>query len=206
MTFYEFIKDIDNQIKNGGDLNYSFFDVNAKEPVYFNPQITMNNQMLYFAPDIIRTPYDKDGCIDIDNIIETSIKIYQNIVDNLTEKHCDEKIIESYKNKLDIIIQYKVMEDIKTSLRKYYKNNLFGEVLTIGTIAYKIYQYCKKGCSQKIANELEEFLVNSEMRTSYLKEDKSNYNKFDVKFYSEPSKRMEIFLNNHLIFTVGENG
>lgn len=205
MTFYEFIKDVDKQIKEGGDLNYSFFDVNAKEHVHFNPQITTNNQMLYFAPDIIRTPYDKDGCVDIDNIVETSIKIYQNIVDNLTKKHCDEKIIESYKNKLDIIIQYKVKKDIKSSLRKYNKN-LFVGVMTIDSIANKIYQYCKKGCSQKIANELEEILVTSEMRTSYIKEDKSNYNKFDVKFYSDPSKRMEIFLNNHLIFTVGANG
>lgn len=205
MTFYEFIKDVDEQIKNGGDLHYSFFDMMCKIPIHFNPYCVPGKQWIYFAPDIIHTPIDENGHVDETKMLECSIGIYQNLIDNLSLKQADEKTLNYYKNRLEYIIDYKLLHEICNALVKADNENKY---------IYDYYQFAKdiyydatnSEISQKTADRMEKELHHR------LKTNKETYilEKYmptvKVNFYSEPVSRMEFLINDHLVFTVGENG
>lgn len=207
MTFYEFIKDIDNQIKNGGDLNYSFFDILCSMPIHFNPSIVLGRQWIYFAPDIIHTPYDENGQIDKTRMLQSSIDIYQNIIDDLTLKQADEKMLNYYKSRLGAIIEYKMLHEICDALVEADKENRYIE--NYYRFAKDIYYDATKSpITKKTADRMEKELKH---RLKFGYKDKFVDEKYmpsvEVKFYSEESaSRIEFLINGQLVFTVGENG
>lgn len=206
MTFYEFIKDVDEQIKNGGDLNYSFFDMLCGTPIHFNPYIVPGKQWIYFAPDIIHTPYDKNGQIDKTKMLESSIGIYQFIINDLKTKQADEKMLNYYENRLENIIDYKLLHEICDALieadkeyRYIYNYYQFAEDI--------YYDATKSPITKKTADRMEKELKHCLMKDSYKSRfvDEEYMPTVKVNFYSEPASRMEFLINDHLVFTVGEN-
>lgn len=207
MTFYEFIKDIDNQIKEGGDLNYSFFDMMSRNPLHFNPSIVPGRQWIYFAPDIIHTPYDENGQIDTTKMLQSSIDIYQNIIDDLTLKQADEKMLNYYKNHLGTIVEYKMLHEICDALVEADKEHRYIE--NYYQFAEDIYYNATNSpITKKTADRIEKKLKN---RLKFGYKDKFVDEKYmpsvEVKFYSEESaSRIEFLINGQLVFTVGANG
>ena len=205
MTFYEFIKDVDEQIKNGGDLHYSFFDMICMNPIHFNPYRVPTKQWIYFAPDIIHTPIDKNGHVDETKMLESSIGIYQFIINDLKTKQASEETLNYYKNKLENIIDYKLLHEICNALVKADNENKY---------IYDYYQFAKdiyydaikSEISQKTADRMEKELHHrlETNKETYILEKYMPTVK--VNFYSEPASRMEFLINDHLVFTVGENG
>ena len=206
MTFYEFIKDVDKQIKEGGDLNYSFFDILCGTPLHFNPSLVPGKQFIYFAPDIIHTPYDENGRIDKTRMLQSSIDIYQNIIDDLTLKQADEKTLNHYKKRLERIIDYKMLHEIYDALIETDKKDRYIE--NYYDFAKDIYYDATKSpITKKTADRMEKELKHC------LKTNKKTYilekymPKVKVKFYSKKSaSRMEFLINGQLVFTVGANG
>lgn len=205
MTFYEFIKDINKQIKEGGDLNYSFFDMISKNPLHFNPFIVPERQWIYFAPDIIHTPCDENGMIDKTRMLQSSIDIYQNIIDDLTLKKADEKTLTYYKYHLKTIIEYKMLHEICDALIEAEKEYRYIE--NYYQFARDIYyDSTMSEITQKTANRMEKELKHrlKYNRVSYV--DEKYMPSVKVKFYSEESaSRIEFLINGQLVFTVGTN-
>lgn len=207
MTFYEFIKDVDKQIKEGDDLNYSFFDMMSRNPLHFNPFIVPERQWIYFAPDIIHTPYDENGQIDETKMLQSSIDIYQNIIDDLTLKQADEKMLNYYKNRLGTIVEYKMLHEIGDALIEADKEHRYIE---------NYYQFAKdiyyditnSPITKQTAYRMEKKLKNRlEFGNKEKIVDKEYMPSVEVKFYSEESaSRIEFLINGQLVFTVGANG
>lgn len=208
MTFYEFIKDVDKQIKEGGDLNYFFFDMMSGSPLYFNPSIIPGKQWIYFAPDIIHTQYDENGQIDKTKMLQSSIDTYQNIIDDLTLKQADEETLNYYKNRLETIIEYKILHEICDALIEADKEHRYIE--NYYQFAKDIYYDTKYlEISQKTADRMEKTLKNYLMKDSYKNRfvDKEYMPLVEVKFYVEESaSRIKFLINGQLVFTTGVNG
>ena len=206
MTFYEFIKDVDKQIKEGGDLNYSFFDMMSRNPLHFNPSIVPGRQWIYFAPDIIHTPYDENGQIDKTKMLQSSIDIYQNIIDDLTLKQADEKILNYYKSRLEAIVEYKMLHEICDALIEADKEHRYIE--NYYQFAKDIYyDAIKSPITKKTSDRMEKELKHPLKYNKLSYVDEKYMPSVEVKFYSEESaSRIEFLINGQLVFTVGENG
>lgn len=208
MTFYEFIKDVDKQIKEGGDLNYSFFDMMSKNPLHFNPFIVPGRQWIYFAPDIIHTPCDENGKIDKTKMLQSSINIYQNIINNLTLKQADEETLTYYKYRLKTIVEYKMLHEICDALIEADKKHRY--IDNYYQFAEDIYYDATNSpITKKTADRMEKELKNYLLKDSYKNKfvDKEYMPSVEVKFYSEESaSRIEFLINGQLVFTVGANG
>ncbi len=206
MTFYEFIKDVDKQIKEGGDLNYSFFDMMSRNPLHFNPSIVPGRQWIYFAPDIIHTPYDENGQIDKTKMLQSSIDIYQNIIDDLTLKQVDEKMLNYYKSRLEEIVEYKMVHEICDALIEADKEH--GYIENYYQFAKNIYYDATKSpITKKTSDRMEKELKHRLKYNKLSYVDEKYMPSVEVKFYSEESaSRIEFLINGQLVFTVGENG
>lgn len=207
MTFYEFIKDVDKQIKECGDLNYSFFDLSCDMPMHFNPSIVPGKQFIYFAPDIIHTPYDENGQIDKTKMLQSSIDTYQNIIDDLSLKQAKEKMLNYYKNRLKKIVDYKMLHEICDALIKADKEHRY--IQNYYLLAKDIYYDATSSeISQKTADRIEKklkYTLKFGNKDNFV--DEEYMPSVEVKFYSEESaSRMEFLINGRLVFTVGANG
>ena len=140
-------------------------------------------------------------------MLQSSIDIYQNIIDDLTLKQAHEKMLNYYKNCLGAIIKYKMLHEICDALVEADKEHRYIE--NYYQFAEDIYYNATNSpITKKTADMIEKKLKN---RLKFGYKDKFVDEKYmpsvEVKFYSEDSaSRIEFLINGQLVFTIGENG